>query len=73
MILDLLDQLGGEVLIEDKIRCKTSPHQPSEVFTGLMTKETDFSKYSNQMKQTIIQRLKLLIYLKNESSKNQPT
>ncbi len=67
MIKELLQELGGSVFIEDKIRCKVSPHKPSEVVTGKIDLETDFSVYSKEMQQTIIQRLKLLIY---ESSKN---
>lgn len=63
-IYDLIEKLGGEVIIDRSIICKMSPHTPPEKLKGTITKETDFTVFSHYMIGTILQRLKLLYYEK---------
>lgn len=63
-IYDLIEKLGGEIVIDRTIVCKMSPHTPPEKLKGIITKETDFTIFSNYMIGTILQRFKLLYYEK---------
>jgi hypothetical protein len=65
-ILKLIKVLGGCVKFDTPVRCKMSPHQHPEKLTEI-TLDTDLDQFSHNMKLTIIQRLKTIIY---ESSKN---
>ena len=67
-IIDLIMSISdaGYIKFESRVVCKMSPHSQPEIITSISV-DDDFDKMSNSLKQTIIQRLKLI---KHESSKH---
>ncbi len=63
-IESLLQQLGGNIVFETPVICKVSPHSRPEIIKELKLTD-DLSVFSIHMLYTIRQRLKLLIYQKN--------